>query len=76
MPERAELGSADRAVAAILAAIWIVAGVAGLAIGLWLRPALLPLLLSPLALGYGWLWLRVARTGRRQRWPAWNRRRR
>jgi hypothetical protein len=75
MPDRAELGSADRTVAGILAAVWIAAGLAGLAIGLWLRPALLPVLLSPLALGYGWLWLRVARTGRRQHWPAWNRRR-
>jgi hypothetical protein len=75
MPDRAELGSANRTVSGILAAVWIAAGLAGLAIGLWLRPALLPVLLSPLALGYGWLWLRVARTGRRQHWPAWNRRR-
>jgi hypothetical protein len=75
MPERPELSSADRAVAGILAAVWIAAGFAGLVIGLWLRPALLPVLLSPFALGYGWLWLRVTRTGRRQHWPAWNRRR-
>ena len=28
-----------------------------------------PLLLSPLAIAYGFLWLRVARTGRRLQWP-------
>ena len=55
----------DRIVAAILAAIWIAAGLGALVVGLWLRPALLPVLLAPFALGYGWLWVRVARTGRR-----------
>ncbi|HKU61285.1 MAG TPA: hypothetical protein VJQ44_08725 [Gemmatimonadales bacterium] len=59
----------DRIVAAILAAIWIAAGLGALVVGLWLRPALLPVLLAPFALGYGWLWVRVARTGRRQPWP-------
>jgi hypothetical protein len=58
----------------MLAAIWIVAGLAALTIGLWLRPALLPVLLSPLALAYGWIWARVARTGRRQQWPSWHHR--
>jgi hypothetical protein len=32
------------------------------------------LLVSPLALGYGWIWARVAVTGRRQEWPPWGRR--
>jgi hypothetical protein len=57
-----------------LAAIWLAAGLTALAIGLWLRPALVPVLISPLALGYGWIWARVAVTGRRQEWPPWRRR--
>jgi hypothetical protein len=60
--------------AAALAAIWIAAGLTALAIGLWLRPAILPVLVSPLALAYGWIWGRVALTGRRQEWPPWSRR--
>jgi hypothetical protein len=52
-------------VAGVLAAVWIGAGAAGLASGLWLRPAPAPVILGLLALGYGGLWVRVARTGRR-----------
>lgn len=72
--KRAELGRGGRILAAALAAIWLVAGLTALAIGLWLRPAIAPVLVSPLALGYGWIWSRVAVTGRRQEWPPWSRR--
>jgi hypothetical protein len=70
----AGLGRGGRILAVALAAIWLVAGMIGLAIGVWLRPAILPVLISPLALGYGWIWARVAVTGRRQEWPPWRRR--
>jgi hypothetical protein len=72
--QRAELGRGGRILAAVLAAIWLAAGLIALAIGLWFRPAIVPVLVSPLALGYGWLWSRVALTGRRQQWPRWRRR--
>ena len=55
--------------AAMLAAIWFAAGLAALAIGLWFRPAIVLMLAGPLALGYAWLWARVAATGRRLTWP-------
>jgi hypothetical protein len=74
MRKRAELGRGGRILAAALAAIWLAAGLTALAIGLWLRPAIVPLLVSPLALGYGWIWARVAATGRRREWPPWGRR--
>jgi hypothetical protein len=69
MPAHTELGSGGRIIAGCLATIWIAAGLAALTIGLWLRPALLLVLLGPLALAYGWLWVRVAQTGRRLQWP-------
>ena len=69
MREHAELGPGGRIIAGILGAIWIVTGLGALAIGLWLRPRLLLVLVGPLALLYGWLWVRVARTGRRVPWP-------
>jgi hypothetical protein len=69
------LGRGGRILAAALAAIWLAAGLTALVIGLWLRPAIMPVVLSPLALGYGWLWSRVALTGRRLEWPPWSRRR-
>jgi hypothetical protein len=53
----------------MLAAVWTAAGLAALAMGLWLRPGVVPVLLGALAVGYGWIWARVARTGRRQPWP-------
>jgi hypothetical protein len=71
--KRTELGRGGRILAAALAAIWLAAGLAALALGVWLRPAIVPVLLSPLALGYAWLWARVAVTGRRQEWPRWSR---
>ena len=61
--------------AAVLAVIWIAAGLAALVIGLWLRPAIWPVLVAPFALAYGWLWWKVAVTGRRLQWPPWHRHR-
>ena len=69
MPRHAELGSGGRIIAGILGAIWIATGLGALTVGLWLRPRLLLVLVGPLALAYGWLWVRVARTGRRLPWP-------
>ena len=66
------MGRGGRILAAALAAIWLAAGLTALVIGLFLRPAIVPVLLSPLALGYGWIWARVAVTGRRQEWPSWS----
>jgi hypothetical protein len=65
---RAELNRASRTVAVVLGVIWIVAGVTAGLYGVVQRrwPALL---LSPLAVGYGFMWVRVARTGRRLQWP-------
>jgi hypothetical protein len=74
MREHTELGSGGRILAGILAAIWIAAGLTALAIGLWLRPALFLVLLGPLAVAYGWLWMRVAWTGQRVPWPGRSRR--
>jgi hypothetical protein len=50
--------------AAMLAIVWIAAGVAAVALGM-IRHQWVPLLLGPLAIGYGALWIRVARTGRK-----------
>jgi hypothetical protein len=65
---RNELGRGGRVVAAALAGIWLAAGSIGIVMGVKLRPGVLPTLLGLLALGYGWLWARVALTGQRQRW--------
>jgi hypothetical protein len=65
---RNEVGRGGRVVAACLAAIWLAGGFIGLLIGVWLRRGALPILLGLLALGYGWLWVRVALTGHRQQW--------
>lgn len=73
---RADLGPGGRFVAACLAGVWLSAGLAAIVIGVWFRPAALPVILGLLAVGYGWLWSRVAITGERQRWPLWSRRRR
>ena len=63
------LGPGGRVVAACLAMVWIGAGLAALAIGLRLRPGVLPVVLGTLAVGYGWLWIEVVRTGRKRAWP-------
>ena len=56
-------------VAVCLAVIWVGAGIAALVVGLRLRPGVLPVVLGALAIGYGWLWIEVVRTGRRRPWP-------
>jgi hypothetical protein len=66
---RSDLGPGGRLVAAGLATVWIVAGLASLAVGLRLRPGVLPVVLGVLAVGYGWIWVQVVRTGRRRPWP-------
>ena len=66
---RSDLGPGGRLVAAGLAAVWIVAGLGSLAVGLRLRPGVLPVVLGVLAVGYGWIWVQVVRTGRRRPWP-------
>ena len=64
MTPRERLGSANRTVAGILAAVWLAAGVVAVAVGLMSGRWLL-VVLGPLAFGYGVLWFRVAQTGRR-----------
>jgi hypothetical protein len=71
MVRPADVGRGGRAVAACLSIIWAAAGLGGLAVGLWLRPGSLPTVLGVLALGYSWIWSRVAVTGARQQWPPW-----
>ena len=66
---RSDLGPGGRLVAAGLAAVWIVAGLVALAVGLRLRPGVLPVVLGVLAVGYGWIWVQVVRTERRRPWP-------
>jgi hypothetical protein len=66
---RSDLGPGGRLVAAGLAAVWIVGGLGSLAVGLRLRPGVLPVVLGVLAVGYGWIWVQVVRTGRRRPWP-------
>jgi hypothetical protein len=66
---RPDLGPGGRLIAAGLAAVWIVAGLGALAVGLRLRPGVLPVVLGVLAVGYGWIWVQVVRTGRRRPWP-------
>jgi uncharacterized membrane protein HdeD (DUF308 family) len=68
MMPRDELSPTNRTVAAVLGFIWIVAGVSA-AIGGMMKHRWPALLLSPLAIAYGIVWLRVARTGRRLQWP-------
>lgn len=68
MARGSDVGRGGRVVAACLAAIWLAGGLAAVLIGVWLRPGPLRILLGLLALGYGWLWVRVARTGQRQQW--------
>jgi len=66
---KSDLGPGGRLVAAGLAAVWIVGGLGSLAVGLRLRPGVLPVVLGVLAVGYGWIWVQVVRTGRRRPWP-------
>ena len=65
---RVELSPLNRTVAAALAAVWIGAGLAAALLGVAQR-RWLALLLGPVAIAYGLAWVRVARTGRRLKWP-------
>lgn len=70
MTHPTQLDLPNRIVAGVLALVWIAAGFAAVALGLkehhWL-----PILLGPLAVCYGALWVRVAQTGRKvdAPWP-------
>jgi hypothetical protein len=66
---RTRLGPRDRAGAAILAVLWLAGGVSAVFLG-FTRHLRLGVLLGPLAIIYGFLWVRVAWTGRRLEWPA------
>jgi hypothetical protein len=68
MPKhRSTLSAVERAIALLLAAIWIVGSftaiLAGLRHGFWVA-----LIVGPLGIWYGMLWVRAARMGRRLRW--------
>ena len=63
-----ELGPGGRTIAACLAVVWAGAGLAGVVLGLVVRPGVLPVLLGAIAIAYASVWLRVAVTGRRIRW--------
>ncbi len=69
MRQGSGLGAGGRVVAACLAVVWIGAGLAAVVIGLRRRPGVLPVVLGALAVGYGWLWVEVVRTGRKRPWP-------
>jgi hypothetical protein len=73
---RSDLGPGGRLVAACLAAVWLAAGLGALVIGVWVRHAVLPVVLGLLAMVYGWVWSRVAISGERQHWPSWPSKRR
>lgn len=64
MTRLAEIGPGGRILAGIFAVTWIAAGAAAFVLGVF-RHFWVPLLLGPLAVGYGALWIRVARTGRK-----------
>ncbi|HUR94038.1 MAG TPA: hypothetical protein VMY76_05615 [Gemmatimonadales bacterium] len=68
MAGRTGLGRGGRFVAACLAGIWLACGSMAMIIGVSIRPGLLPTILGLLGVAYGWLWARVALTGRRQHW--------
>jgi hypothetical protein len=70
MTRGSELGPGGRVAATCLALVWIGAGIGALVIGLRGRSGVLPVVLGTLAAGYGWLWIEVARTGRRRPWPS------
>ena len=64
MTRLAEIGPGGRILAGILAVTWIAAGTAAFVLGVF-RHFWVPLLLGPLAVGYGALWIWVARAGRK-----------
>jgi hypothetical protein len=68
-----QLSLGNRIVAGVLALVWIGTGLAAVALGL-ARRHWLPVLLGPLAVCYGALWVRVAQAGRQVDIP-WRKRR-
>ncbi len=56
-----------RIVAALLASVWLGAGIAAIAVAV-IHGRILPGVLGVAALGYGLLWVRVACLGRRLDW--------
>ena len=62
-----DIGPGGRAVAALLAAIWIIAGLTAIWFSIsndfWIG-----ILLAVLAIVYGLIWVRVSSTGRRLNW--------
>jgi len=68
-PKQPELDPMNRAVAALLAIVWLLGGLGAVCLGL-ARQQWLIAIMGPLAIGYGLLWVKVAWTGRRLRWPA------
>ena len=57
----------DRALAVLLAAVWLGLGIAGACLGVARRSWLLSVC-GVFAIGYAWAWLRVAIRGRRLSW--------
>jgi hypothetical protein len=55
-------------VAALLAGVWLLAGLLALFLA-FARHRWFGLMLGPIAVAYGVLWVRVAQTGRRLQWP-------
>jgi hypothetical protein len=66
---RAQLGPIDRVVAGLLAVVWLAGGLGAVLFG-FTRHLRLGVLIGPLAIIYGALWVRVTWTGRRLHWPA------
>lgn len=60
---RPPLGTLNRITAGILAVIWLAGGLVATGFGL-IRHHWPSLILGPIAVGYGALWVHVARTGR------------
>jgi hypothetical protein len=61
------LGPLGRTTAALLALVWVAAGIAAIVLGLGPHRRL-GLLAGPFAIAYGVLWVRAAWTGRRLDW--------
>jgi len=66
--QQPELGPVNRVVAVLLAIIWLSGGLIVLVLGLTQQNGS-ELVIGILAIGYGFLWVHVAWTGRRLHWP-------
>ena len=67
MSTRSGLGGVNRAVALVLALVWLCAGVAGTILG-FVQGRLLLVVLSLVAIGYAVLWFRVVARSRLLTW--------